>query len=348
MSTLSSPSPMGDAPLGSSEIVGVSEAIQHVHCQVAEAAFYDEPVLIVGPTGTGKGLVARAIHDLGNRRTRRLVTVNCGAVPEELLAAELFGYEAGAFTGANRSRAGLIRSAAGSTVFLDEISESTERFQIALLRVLEEGELQPVGSDVSVLVPDVRFIAASSQGVDDVFTHGVMRPELFFRLSSFVVEIPPLCDRKEDILLLARHFLEQFQCRWEEPKELDAAALGALIDYDYPGNVRELRQILFRAYVRATGGLISAADVRAGILCETTPAPRLRPPVRGDSDYALRPLIRRHLEKTIVAAGCNLSEAARLLDIPRTTLRHQVGRYEIDLAALQGQLRSWGDGAMRL
>ena len=345
MTNSSSPSHHDRSPgFEPSDIVGVSEAIQRVRRQIANAAAYDEPVLVVGPTGTGKGLVARAIHFLGRRRTCPLVTVNCGAIPEDLLAAELFGHEAGAFTGATRARKGLIRSAAGSAVFLDEISESSDRFQVSLLRVLEEGELQPIGSDASVPVPDVRFIAAASRGVGDVLGRGAMRPELFFRLSSFVVEIPPLCERREDIVPLAAHFLEHFSARWEERKQLADAALGALLDYEYPGNVRELRQVVFRAYVRSSARVISAADVRAAFLGRQAPPAAADAVSPRDGEYALQPLIRRHLEKTIVAAGCNLSEAARLLDIPRTTLRHKVGQYQIDVAALQGRLRDWSNG----
>lgn len=314
-------------------LIGDSAAMVRIREQVSVAGAYDEPVFIVGETGTGKELIAQAIHGESERRARPLEVVNCGALPEALLATELFGHVAGAFTGATKSRVGRIRAADGSSLLLDEISETGPQFQVAVLRAIELGEVQPVGGDRRLEPTDVRFIATSNRPFDELLGGKTFRKDLCYRLSSFVIEVPPLRRRDDDVLRLAAHFLNQFAARFKKRVELSAEAAPLLLAHDFPGNVRELKQTVFRAFVRTESGSISAGTMRDSFVhANNSPArQRLSP----NANYTLHGTIKQHLERIIMASGTNLSEAARLLEIPRSTLQHYTEKYEIDVSGIR-------------
>lgn len=313
-------------------LIGESAALDGVREQIRLVAQYDEPVLIVGETGTGKELVARAIHALSCRNTRPLQTVNCGAVADDMLVSELFGHRAGAFTGANGSRAGRVRAADGSTLFLDEISETSRRFQVALLRVIDQGEVQPVGEDDSGQAVNVRFISATNRSQAELEAGEVLRKDLFYRLSSFVIDIPPLRERPEDIQALVPYFTEGLARKYGAHWKFSGPAIALLQEYSFPGNVRELRQVIFAACVSSNCDTISAAHVRRGL-------GRFRnengKAAGTEHDFALQPLLHRHLKEAILVAECNLSKAARMLRVPRSTLQYMLVRHGIDLSRVR-------------
>ena len=219
------------------QFVGNAPAFQDVISRLPALARTDGVVLIDGETGTGKELVARAIHQLGPRAPRPFVAVNCGALVDTLLEGELFGHERGAFTGAHARRQGLIACAAGGTMFLDEAETLTPRAQVALLRVLQERTYRPVGSS-SEQRADVRFVAATNVRLDHLVRAGQFRVDLFYRLSVFSVTLPPLRGRREDVLPLARHFLAKYAPDARPAPLLSTAAERTLVTYDWPGNVR--------------------------------------------------------------------------------------------------------------
>ncbi len=322
-------STLDEATLG---LIGQSRALDRIREQIRLAAAYEEPVLLVGESGTGKELVVRAVHALSGRSSRPLRTVNCGALTEDMLVAELFGHKAGAFTGARASRAGRIRAAHGSTLFLDEISETSTQFQVALLRVVDQGEVQPVGDDVSGQAVDVRFIAASNRPVAELERGTALRRDLFYRLSSFVIEVPPLRDRLEDIPLLVAHFASELTAKYGTEWEFSGPAIALLQEQRFPGNVRELRQAVFVACVSSETATVSAAHVRSVIGRSTSTQSGGRPFSR---EFALRPLLQRHLTETFLAAECNLSEAARMLRVPRSTLQYMLVRHGVDLQTVR-------------
>jgi formate hydrogenlyase transcriptional activator len=235
------------------ELTGDGPAMKAVRLAIQQVAQTDSTVLILGETGTGKELVARAIHQLGPRRDRLLVTVNCAALAPGVIASELFGHEAGAFTGATRHRIGRFELAHRGTVFLDEVGELPPETQVMLLRVLQERTLERVGGSEPVSV-DVRVIAATHRDLSSAVARGEFRPDLFFRLNVFPVRVPPLRERREDIPDLVRHFLHRFGRRMNRQiAEVSPAALQLLMEYHWPGNVRELENIVERAMIISNG-----------------------------------------------------------------------------------------------
>ncbi|MBU6435346.1 MAG: sigma-54 dependent transcriptional regulator, partial [Nitrospirae bacterium] len=216
--------------------------------------------LITGETGTGKELLARAIHELSPRRQKSFIRVNCAALPMGLVESELFGHERGAFTGADQRRLGRFELANGGTLFLDEIGEMPLEAQAKLLRVLEDGEVDRVGSTQSIPV-DVRIIAATNADLVAAISSGRFRPDLFYRLHVFPIVIPPLRDRPEDIPLLARHFLEHFRLKLKRPRQdFSARSMDRLVRYTWPGNVRELQNVIERAVILARSSTIEIDD----------------------------------------------------------------------------------------
>ncbi len=214
-------------------------------------------VLITGESGTGKELVARAIHENSSRAQAPFITINCGAFPETLLESELFGYMKGAFTGANENRQGLFQAAHGGTLFMDEIGNMSLTMQVKLYRVLQEGKVRPIGSTEEADV-DVRIIAATNKDFEKEIAEGRFREDLYYRLSVIPILVPPLSDRREDIPLLARHFLERFRKMMEKPIEaISPEAMTRLELYDWPGNVRELENTMERAVALESGSEIS-------------------------------------------------------------------------------------------
>src|SRR6267143_1208106 len=231
------------------EIVGTSTALHAVLSRVSKVAPTDSTVLITGETGTGKELVARAIHRRSKRSSRAFVSVNCAAIPRDLIASELFGHEKGAFTGATQRRLGRFELADGGTIFLDEVGELLPDTQVALLRVLQEREFERVGGGQPIHV-DVRVIAATNRDLKAAVADGTFREDLFYRLDVFPIEVPPLRERKDDIPLLVRHFTQQFARRMNKVVDtISSATMDALRRYQWPGNIRELQNVIERSLI---------------------------------------------------------------------------------------------------
>jgi DNA-binding NtrC family response regulator len=322
--------------------IGDSPAMRSLRVEIARAAAFDEPVLLLGETGTGKELVARCIHERSLRGALPLQVIQCAGIGADMLTAELFGHRAGSFTGAAGNRAGRIRAAAGSTILLDEISETPGSFQAAVLRAIDLGEVQPVGMDETVHV-DARFVATSNRPIEELAEGGDFRLDLFHRLAAFVIRIPPLRDRPEDIGPLAEHLLAQLANRYGEPRKLADGALGRLRHHDFPGNVRELRQILVRAYAHTPTPHIGRADVAAAIISPGDIA--ANDGSRPAEDLSLQEAIRGHIRRALLVADGNLAEAARRLQIPRSTLQHYLVKYRVDERADAASDSDTRDGA---
>jgi two-component system response regulator PilR (NtrC family) len=244
---------------GQDNIIGHSPKMRAIFDMITTVAPQTSRVLITGETGTGKELVARAIHENSPRSKEPFITINCGAFPETLLESELFGYVKGAFTGATENRQGLFRGANGGTIFLDEIGNMGLPMQVKLFRVLQEGKVRPVGSTEEFEI-DVRVIAATNKNLDKAIASGEFREDLFYRLSVIPIHLPPLRERREDIPLMARSFLERFRKVMDKPVEgISPEAMNLLEAYDWPGNVRELENTMERSIALETGTMVSPA-----------------------------------------------------------------------------------------
>ena len=307
-------------------LVGRSGGMLTVYKQIAIACASEAPVLVTGETGTGKELVARAIHRHGTRSARPFVPVNCGALPEGLLESELFGHVRGAFTGAVADKRGLFDEARGGTIFLDEIGEMSPALQVRLLRTLELGEVRAVGSPRATSV-DVRVIAATHRDLERAAREGSFRRDLFYRLHVFPIRVPPLRERREDIPLLAAHFLAVFASRGRGGVSLTPAAVAALAAHDWPGNVRELENTLERLAVEARGGTIDVADLPPDF--RERPASLEEPLFTGLP--SLEEMEKRYLRHVLAAVKGNRSRAAEALGIDRRTLYRMAERFGIDL-----------------
>jgi DNA-binding NtrC family response regulator len=246
---------------GGPNLIGESPSMDHVRKLIAKVAPTNSTALVLGETGTGKELVARAIHEQSLRREMPFVAINCGALPESLIESELFGHRKGSFTGADEHRVGLFEVADGGTIFLDEIGELPKAMQAKLLRVLESGEIRRVGDNDSFNV-DVRVVCATHRDLDEMVGDGDFREDLMFRINTFEIHLPPLRDRREDIAALARHLLTRFRPMARPGDELlTADALQALEDHVWPGNVRELANVIEHAAILCEEGPISAAQL---------------------------------------------------------------------------------------
>jgi DNA-binding NtrC family response regulator len=317
-------------------VVGASASFRRVLDTVAKVAETDSTVLITGESGTGKELVAKAIHYNSARCNRMLVTVNCGAIPEELLESELFGHTKGAFTNAVKQRTGRFAVADGGTIFLDEIGDMSPNLQVKLLRVLQERTFEPVGSSKTVSV-DVRVIAATHQNLEEAIRNKTFREDLFYRLNVIPVEVPPLRQRREDVPLLVQHFLDKVQ---EETgrtlKGFSDDAFATLAAYHWPGNVRELENLVERLTVMREGYQVEVSDLPSSLrkAPEMSAAPQIRLPAEGITfqdlvgDYE-RDLILQALERT----HWNKNRAAKLLGMNRTTLIEKIKRRQIEAPA---------------
>ena len=298
------------------ELIGTSPAMRKVTELIEMVAPTEATVLITGETGTGKEVVARAIHAAGPRRYMPMVTVHCGALTETLLESELFGHEKGAFTGAQYRKKGKFEVADGGSVFLDEISDISLKTQTDLLRVLQEKEIVRVGGNQQIKV-DFRAIAATNKNLETLVKNGTFRPDLYYRLHVFCIDLPPLRDRREDIPLLVAHFLNKFCMATSRPvPQLSQEAIEVLMRHDWPGNVRELENAVERALVVGRGNEVRPADFSFQF--------QMDEPKGGKT---LDDVERVHIERILRETQHNLSRAARILDIDRTTLYNKLRRY---------------------
>jgi DNA-binding NtrC family response regulator len=307
-------------------LVGRSGGMLAVYKQIALACAADAPVLVTGETGTGKELVARAIHRHGPRSGRAFVPVNCGALPEGLLESELFGHVRGAFTGAVADKKGLFEEARGGTLFLDEVGEMSPALQVRLLRTLETGEVRPVGSPRTTTV-DVRVIAATHRDLERAAREGTFRQDLFYRLHVFAIRIPPLRERRDDVPLLVAHFLARLAAQGRASASATPAAVAALAAHDWPGNVRELENTLERLAVESRGGTIDVPDLPAEF--RERPASLEKPLFSGLP--TLEEMEKRYLRHVLAEVKGNRSRAAEALGIDRRTLYRMAQRFGIDL-----------------
>ena len=316
-------------------MVGESPVMKEVYTRVQEiAATPDTTVLVLGETGTGKELVARAVHDLSERKERTLVAVNCTAVPDNLLESEFFGHEKGAFTGASRTKQGLVELARGGTLFLDEIGDLDLGLQGKLLRLIEERRFKRVGG-VTDMEADVRFIAATNRDLETMVEQGRFREDLLYRLNVFQIVLPPLRDRGRDVLLLAQHFIQQFnQQMGKEVLGIDPEAEEALLSYPFPGNIRQLRNIIEQAMIQARAswlmldrfqGLGPSTRQRKGALNNNQTLDLRLAEVRRQEEELWR-TEREIIEKALAQAGGNKSQAAQLLGISRYALQRRLKR----------------------
>lgn len=315
----------------STEILGRSPAITSMLSMIRTVAPTEATVLITGESGTGKELVARALHAQSLRKDEPLVTVNCAALAETLLESELFGHEKGAFTGADKRREGRFKQADRGTLFLDEIGEMPIGVQAKLLRALQQGEIQRVGSDKSEHV-DVRVIAATNRDLRKEVEERHFREDLYFRLNVISLEVPPLRQRKEDIPLLAAHFLSHYAERnHKNVKGFSAQCMDMLLHYDWPGNVRELQNAVERAVILCTGEYVTGPELPVNIAKLAAEAlPKSTDISSSLAGLPLEEVERRAIEETLRETGDNKSAAARKLGITRATLHKKLRKYGSD------------------
>jgi DNA-binding NtrC family response regulator len=311
-------------PVGS--LIGRTAPMLEVYKQVAHAADSSAPVLIVGESGAGKELVARAIHSHSKHAREPFVGINCGAIADTLLESELFGHQRGAFTGAVSDHKGVFEQAGGGTVLLDEIGDTTAALQVRLLRVLEESEVRPVGGSRSVRV-SARVIAATNMPLEQAVADGRFRQDLYYRISVIVIRVPPLRDRRADIPLLIGSFLEDASQRAGQRKVLSTGALDTLLRHTWPGNVRELRNTIERLVVSSRGSLIEAFDLTDSVAAV--------PSAAEDQPFSDLPTLdeleRRYLLHVLEASKGNRTRAAEILGVDRRTLYRMAERFGIPL-----------------
>ncbi len=309
------------------DMLGNSGGMQEVMRLIRRAAPTDSTILITGESGTGKELVARAIHYGSPRAQDPFIPVNCGAFTESLLESELFGHLRGSFTGAVADKKGLLEIADRGTFFLDEVAEMSPATQVKFLRVLENREFKPVG-DVETHSVDVRFITATNQDPEKAVREGRLREDLFYRLNVILIHIPPLRDRKEDVPLLAGHFLALYSDRMRQSVErIDEDAMELLVNYDWPGNVRELENTIERAVALTEKHIVTRDDL-AGRIREPVP-----PALGGDGvdlEKHLETVERSFILRALRATGGNVTKAAELLRIPFRSIRYRIKKLGID------------------
>jgi DNA-binding NtrC family response regulator len=301
-------------------IIGQSPAMEDIFRLIPDVAQSDSSILLTGETGTGKELVAKAIHAKSRRAHLPFIAINCGALPDTLLETELFGHQKGVFTGATHARKGFLEVVSGGTLFLDEIGEISPKMQIDLLRVLEEKKITSIGSREPIDV-DFRLISATSQDLGKAITDGLFREDFFYRINVIMIDIPPLKKRKEDIPLLIQHFLEKYG--HETTKHVDRVtrdAMELLKRYDWPGNVRELENAVERAVVLSqsrTLGIKDFAFLRSSL------APLSRP-------LSLKEVEKQHIQQILEDYNWNVTQASKALEINRVTLHKKIKRFDLE------------------
>ncbi|MBW2452855.1 MAG: sigma-54-dependent Fis family transcriptional regulator [Deltaproteobacteria bacterium] len=314
-------------------IIGNSPAIQPVFSRMEKILQTDSTVLILGESGTGKELVARAIHFNGTRKDKPFITINCGAIPADLLESELFGHVRGSFTGAIADKPGKFELANLGTIFLDEIGTMPMHLQMKLLRVLQEQELERVGSTRKMKL-DVRVISATNANLENLVERGLFREDLYYRLNVIPIQLPPLRDRREDIALLAKHFLRKTCQDMRRPAmNLSPQALRALEGYNWPGNVREMENVIERAVALSDGDVIDCADLPpkiggAQLDVDSVPVPQI-PDDGLDLSATIEEIERALIDRALLMSKGVKAKAANLLRINRTTLVEKIKRFDI-------------------
>jgi len=315
-----------------SELLGDSPAIRKIKEQIGKVAQADIAVVLTGETGTGKELSARLIHQRSSRKNAPFVPLDCATIPHTIAESELFGYEKGAFTGADKPKQGLIETAHNGTLFLDEIANLPDALQSKLLRVIQESKVRRLGSQVEKEV-DIRLLSASNQDLWEGVKKGNFRKDLFYRLNEFAIELPPLKDRKEDIPVFSQRFLKIFAEEFGKAvQNIAPEVMQQLTNYDWPGNVRELQNVLKSMVLMAEGDELTLHDLPENfIVAEAHDAEALENPYSLPENLKMvqhsteKALIRKALEKT----GGNKTETARLLEIDRKTLYTKMSQYNI-------------------
>jgi DNA-binding NtrC family response regulator len=315
-------------------IIGESERLREVFETVRKVAQSDSTVLLCGESGTGKELFARQIHSESKRAAGPFVSINCGALPENLLESELFGHVKGSFTGAIRDKEGMFSVASGGSFFLDEVGETSLAIQVKLLRVLQEREIIPVGGEKPLKV-DVRVIAATNADLEREVEQGAFRPDLFYRLNVIPIVLPPLRERREDIERLVEHFLAHYCAVSQRPvMEVDRAALDALASYDWPGNVRELENVIERAVILEEGGRLTAECLPERVLARPTSrrpaAETIRLPDEIELAGTLEDVEREYMMKVLEVTGWQKKRASHILGINSSTLYRKIQRYGLE------------------
>jgi DNA-binding NtrC family response regulator len=310
------------------EIIGSSEEMKKIYALLAKVARSESTVLVQGESGTGKELIARFIHFNSRRNLQPFIKVNCAALAEGVLESELFGHEKGAFTGSIRQRKGRFELADRGTIFLDEIGDLAPNMQVKLLRVLQEGEIERVGGEATVKV-DVRVIAATNRILSEMVQSGQFREDLFYRLNVIPIQLPPLRKRKEDIPELVQFFLKRLGRENKRPKiSIDRETMNALLDYPWPGNIRELENVLERAVVLCDSDRITVNELP--FIQETSPTleeRKLSMPLRGNLDDRLAELEKQLLIEAMQEAKGMKTRAARALGIKTSTLYYKLEKY---------------------
>jgi DNA-binding NtrC family response regulator len=317
------------------QLLGESPATRHLMEEIQRVAPYKTNVLIVGESGTGKELVARTIHNLGPRRDRAWVAINCSAIPHDLMESELFGYVKGAFTGASQVRLGRLEQAQGGTLFLDEIGDLDLALQTKLLRVLQEREFSPLGSD-QVRKVDVRIMAATNRDLKELVRQGKFREDLFYRLDVYSIVVPPLRERREDVPLLAQAFLDELAADTDKPVHaISPEAFEVLARYNWPGNIRELHNAIERSLLSCKGDTIDANDLPHTILRSTGAVPAadscLDQMGSTDLDAWLESVERRAILQALEQSGGVQAQAARRLGISERSFWHRIKKLKIQV-----------------
>lgn len=316
-------------------MIGKSAAIRQCQAMIAKLARSQAPVLISGESGSGKELAARLIHDLGPRGDGPFIPVNCGAIPSELMESEFFGHKKGSFTGANADKDGLFKAADGGTLMLDEVADLPLHMQVKLLRVIQEKAVMPIGAREEVKV-DVRVVSASHQILKPLVESGKFRSDLYFRLNVIELHMPSLQERREDIPLLAKHFLQEISEQWHEGDlpEISPAAMEELKNHNYTGNVRELINILQRAVTMAEGSVIHPEDLMLEHVGNPTEAsaPTAEQMDSGDGtlDTVIEDIEKQMLEEALKKARYNKTKAAEILGISFRSFRYKLKKYGIE------------------
>ena len=323
------------------DIVSRSPSMQKIFKILPQVADSNSTVLIHGETGTGKELLAKAIHEMSPRKDKPFLAINCGALPDSLLESELFGYKSGAFTQANKNKPGYFSLADGGTLLLDEIGDLSPAFQVRLLRVLQEKTFQPLGATKPVKV-DVRIIAATNKNLAELVKEGSFRQDLFYRINVVCMEIPPLSERKEDIPILVDHFMGRMnQLQNKSVTGISQEALSLLMFHDYPGNIRELENIIEHAFVlcpKGELGLHCLPETMRKRSSQHELKEHPDPPM--EIETALKSMETQVILDTLKRNQYNRSAAARELKMHKSTLHRKIKRYGIQLPALDGRTKS--------